>query len=55
MDALKFAAGSFSLMPRQVVRELLDLCHAYDVRVSTGGFIEHVLTLGPEAVHPSTC
>lgn len=50
VDALKFAGGSFSLMPRTVVRELLELCHAHNVLVSTGGFIEHVLTLGPEAV-----
>ncbi len=50
VDVLKFAAGSFSLMPRQAVRELLDLCHRYNVLVSTGGFIEHVLTLGPQAV-----
>jgi len=51
VDVLKFAGGSFSLMPRQAVKELLDLCHTYDVMVSTGGFIEHVLTLGPEAVN----
>jgi phosphosulfolactate synthase (CoM biosynthesis protein A) len=51
VDVLKFAGGSFSLMPRQAVKELLDLCHTYNVQVSTGGFIEHVLTLGPEAVN----
>jgi phosphosulfolactate synthase (CoM biosynthesis protein A) len=51
IDVLKFAGGSFSLMPRKAVKELLDLCHRYDVLVSTGGFIEHVLTLGPEAVN----
>ena len=50
IDVLKFAGGSFSLMPRKEVKGLLDLCHRYDVLVSTGGFIEHVLTLGPEAV-----
>ncbi len=50
VDSLKFAAGSFSLMPREAVRELIDLCHQYDVLVSTGGFIEYVLTQGPEAV-----
>lgn len=50
VDALKFAGGSFSLMPRQSIKELLDLCHAHDVLVSTGGFIEHVLTQGPDAV-----
>ncbi|HSJ86907.1 MAG TPA: phosphosulfolactate synthase [Anaerolineales bacterium] len=51
VDVLKFAGGSFSLMPRKAVQELLDLCHSYDVMVSTGGFIEHVLTQGPEAVN----
>jgi phosphosulfolactate synthase (CoM biosynthesis protein A) len=50
VDVLKFAGGSFSLMPRKAVKELLDLSHRYDVQVSTGGFIEHVLTLGPQAV-----
>lgn len=50
VDALKFAGGSFSLMPRHAVRELVDVCHAHDVLVSTGGFIEYVLTQGPHAV-----
>ncbi len=50
VDVLKFAGGSFSLMPRKAVKELLDLCHRYNVMISTGGFIEHVLTQGPEAV-----
>ncbi len=50
VDVLKFAGGSFSLMPRSAVKELLDLCHQYNVLVSTGGFIERVLTYGPEAV-----
>lgn len=50
VDSLKFAGGSFSLMPRTVVRELIDLCHEHDVLVSTGGFIEYVLTQGRDAV-----
>ncbi len=50
VDVLKFAGGSFSLMPRKAVKELLDTCHQYDVKVSTGGFMEHVLTQGPDAV-----
>jgi phosphosulfolactate synthase (CoM biosynthesis protein A) len=50
IDILKFAGGSFSLMPRRAVMELIDLCHRYDVQVDTGGFIEHVLTLGRGAV-----
>src|SRR5213592_4936634 len=51
VDALKFAGGSFSLMARAVVKELIDLCHGHDVLVSTGGFIEYVLTQGTDAVH----
>ena len=50
VDSLKFAAGSFTLMPRGAVKELIDLCHQYNVLVSTGGFIEYVLAQGPEAV-----
>ena len=50
VDALKFAGGSFSLMPRQAVKELIDLCHDHDVLVDTGGFMEYVLTQGRDAV-----
>src|SRR4030042_1425087 len=49
VDALKFAGGSFSLMPRQAVKELIDLCHDYDVLVDTGGFMDHVMTQGKAA------
>src|SRR5436305_6033850 len=51
VDSLKFAAGSFTLMPEKQLKEIIDLAHRYNVLVSTGGFIEHVLTQGPEAVH----
>jgi len=50
VDSLKFAGGSFTLMPEQAVREIVDLCHKHDVLVSTGGFIERVLLQGGEAV-----
>ncbi|TRM12032.1 phosphosulfolactate synthase [Lentibacillus cibarius] len=50
IDILKFSGGSFMLYPEDKLRELLDLAHAYDVKVSTGGFMETVLTQGPEAV-----
>src|SRR5437660_7008238 len=50
VDSLKFAGGSFSLIPPKVLREIIELCHARDVLVSTGGFIEYVLTQGREAV-----
>jgi phosphosulfolactate synthase (CoM biosynthesis protein A) len=57
VDALKFGGGSFVLYPRAALRELIDLCHSHDVVVSTGGFVETVLTRGPEAVrrYLATC
>src|ERR1041384_6623120 len=50
VDSLKFAGGSFTLMPENAVREIIDLCHKHDVLVSTGGFIERVLVQGGDAV-----
>jgi len=50
VDVLKFAAGSFSLMKRSVLKEIIDTAHRYKVMVSTGGWIEYVLTQGPDAV-----
>jgi len=50
VDSLKFAGGSFSLMPRPVLIEFLKLCHDHGVLVSTGGFLEYVLTKGPDSV-----
>ena len=50
VDSLKFAAGSFTLMPERALREIVDLCHKHEVLVSTGGFIERVLVQGNEAV-----
>jgi len=40
VDSLKFAGGSFSLMPETAVREIIDTCHRHNVLVSTGGFLE---------------
>ena len=50
VDILKFAGGSFSLMPKKAVKDIIDLCHKYDVKVDTGGFMEYVVTQGPDAV-----
>ncbi len=51
VDTLKFSGGAFSLMPRERVKELIDLAHSHDVTVSTGGFMEYVLSLrSPELV-----
>src|SRR5438046_7350138 len=50
VDSLKFGGGSFCLMPTKIVREINDLCHENEVLVSTGGFIEFILTQGRDAV-----
>ena len=50
VDTLKYAGGSFCLMPRESVRTLNELCHEHAVEVSTGGFLEHVLTQRGDAV-----
>jgi phosphosulfolactate synthase (CoM biosynthesis protein A) len=50
VDSVKFAGGSFSLMPRRFLQEFIELAHRYDVMVSTGGFMEYVLTQGSSAV-----
>src|SRR5699024_7153068 len=50
VDSFKFSGGAFSLMPKQSVTDLIDVAHEYDALVSTGGFMEYVLTQGDEAV-----
>lgn len=50
VDLFKFGGGSFAVLPRRALREIIALCHEFQVRVSTGGFIEYVLTQGPAAV-----
>jgi hypothetical protein len=51
VDTLKYAGGSFALMPREAVRALNDVCHEHEVDVSTGGFLEYVLTQRGDAVY----
>jgi phosphosulfolactate synthase (CoM biosynthesis protein A) len=54
VDALKFAGGSFTLTPERALSEILEVAHEHDALVSTGGFIEHVLTQGPAATEHCT-
>ncbi len=51
VDSLKFAGGSFSLIPEKELKNLIDIAHRHNVLVSTGGFIEYVLTQGVDAVN----
>jgi phosphosulfolactate synthase (CoM biosynthesis protein A) len=50
VDSLKFAGGSFTLVPEGALKGIIETAHAHDVMISTGGFIEYVLTQGKEAV-----
>jgi phosphosulfolactate synthase (CoM biosynthesis protein A) len=50
VDGVKYAGGSFALMPPEAVRAINKLAHDHNVYVSTGGWIENVLRFGPDAV-----
>ncbi len=50
VDGVKWAGGSFALLPREQVRAFSDLAHEHDAYISSGGWIETVLRYGPEAV-----
>src|SRR5436853_7886736 len=50
VDSLKFAGGSFALMPERAVRDIIEICHKHDVLVSTGRFISRVPVQGGEDV-----
>ncbi|XP_065879728.1 protein HEAT-STRESS-ASSOCIATED 32 [Euphorbia lathyris] len=49
VDGLKFSGGSHSLMPKSLVKEVIDMAHQHDVYVSTGDWAEHLLHKGPSA------
>lgn len=50
VDSLKFAGGSFTLYPDEALKEVVETAHDHDVLISTGGFMEYVLTQGADAV-----
>lgn len=50
VDSIKFAGGSFTFMNPEKIKEMNELAHQYGVLVSTGGFMEYVLTNGKDAV-----
>jgi phosphosulfolactate synthase (CoM biosynthesis protein A) len=50
IDGVKFAGGSFALMPAQAVKSMNKLVHDHNAYVSTGGWVEHVMRYGIDAV-----
>lgn len=51
IDSLKFAGGSFSIISKESLKDIIELSHKHDIMVSTGGYIEYVLTQGEDAVN----
>ncbi|XP_028796046.1 protein HEAT-STRESS-ASSOCIATED 32-like [Neltuma alba] len=49
VDGLKFSGGSHSLIPKTVIKEMIDMAHQHDVYVSTGNWAEHMVGKGPSA------
>ncbi|MGB4779445.1 phosphosulfolactate synthase [Microbacterium sp.] len=50
VDGIKWAGGSFALVPPEHVRAFSDIAHEHNAYVSSGGWIETVLRYGPDAV-----
>ena len=50
VDGIKWAGGSFALLPTEQVRKFSDIAHEHDAYVSSGGWIETVLRYGEDAV-----
>jgi phosphosulfolactate synthase (CoM biosynthesis protein A) len=50
IDSLKFAGGSFALIHPKALQNIIETAHSHNVLVSTGGFIEYVLTQGRSAI-----
>ena len=50
VDGYKYAGGSFSLMPAEYVKKINRICHDHGVYVSTGGWIENLLSRAPHKI-----
>ena len=50
VDGIKWAGGSFALLPQEQVRKFSDIAHEHGSYVSSGGWIETVLRYGDDAV-----
>lgn len=50
IDGIKYAGGSFALMPPEAVQSINKLAHDHNVYVSTGGWIEKVLRFNRDIV-----
>jgi phosphosulfolactate synthase (CoM biosynthesis protein A) len=51
IDGIKWAGGSFALMPAEQIKAINQIAHDHQAYVSSGGWIETVLRYGPDAVN----
>ncbi|KAK7400438.1 hypothetical protein VNO78_11646 [Psophocarpus tetragonolobus] len=49
VDGLKFCGGSQSLMPKDTIKQVIELAHQHHVYVSTGDWAEHLIPKAPSA------
>src|SRR4051812_49729973 len=47
VDGIKYAGGSFALMPPDIVKSMNRLAHERDAYVSTGGGVEKMVRFSP--------
>ncbi|TDX63901.1 phosphosulfolactate synthase [Methylosinus sp. sav-2] len=50
IDGVKYAGGSFALMPPEAVRSFNKTAHDHGAYISTGGWLENVMRFGPDAI-----
>ena len=50
IDVYKMACATQRLLPKEIVKKKIDLCHRNGIEVSTGGYLERVLLAGPDIV-----
>ncbi|ADG98867.1 (2R)-phospho-3-sulfolactate synthase ComA [Segniliparus rotundus DSM 44985] len=50
VDGVKWAGGSFALLPKEQVRAFSDIAHKHGAYISSGGWIETVLRYGVQYV-----
>ncbi len=50
VDGVKWAGGSFALLPKEQVRAFSDLAHDHDAYISSGGWLETVQRYGTDAI-----
>ncbi|MCO5559793.1 hypothetical protein L7F22_013397 [Adiantum nelumboides] len=49
IDGLRFKGGSASLMPKNCLKEIVDLVHQHGIYIGIGNWVENLLMKGPRS------